>query len=165
MAGRKPLPKTEQPEKELPSAEQKTVELPSEEMPEKELPKPGNPENTVIIGGTVIEIKATKMKYERNRSALFYKVLETIPVVDVVSYGVGVFDADRDGDKCVFDFLVAATDNEALIRKNYNEMTSEDIEMILQIFKRVNRIDEKEEKQRKNLETATKESRSKKPSA
>lgn len=48
--------------------------VPSTEMTMKELPQVGNPENSVMIGGKPIEIKATKVKYQRNRTAAFYKI-------------------------------------------------------------------------------------------
>lgn len=54
------------PRKKLPDAEQKV----------KELPVVGNPENTVAIGDKLIEIKATKLKYQRNRTAAFYNILD-----------------------------------------------------------------------------------------
>lgn len=63
----------------------------------------------------------------------------------------GAFGDERDGDKAVMDFLIAATDNEQLIVDNYNEMDTGTIELILAIFKRVNKIDEKEAKL-KNLQ-------------
>ena len=73
MAPRKKLPATEQQQKNLPGTEQK----------EKELPKVGNPENTVVIGGKLIEIKPTKVKYQRNRTAAFYRVLDMYPLTDI----------------------------------------------------------------------------------
>lgn len=145
MAARKKIPLTEQENKPIPSADVAT----------KELPKVGIPENTVIIGGKPIEIKATKLKYQRNRTALFYKMLDLYPLADIMGYAAGTFGDDRDGDKCVMDFLIAATDNEQLILENYDDMDTETIEKILSIFRRVNRIDEKEAKI-KNLEAEKK---------
>lgn len=58
----------------------------------------------------------------------------------------GSFGDDRDGDKATMDWLIAATDDEQLILENYDSMDTETIERILSIFKRVNKIDEKEEK-------------------
>ena len=52
----------------------------------------------------------------------------------------------RDGDKALCDWLVAVTDDEDLIRENYNEIDSETIYKLLAIFRRINRINEKEEK-------------------
>lgn len=58
-------------------------------------------------------------------------------------------DDDRDGDKCLFDWLLAVTDNPELVKRHYNELSTETIEKLISIFKRINRIDEKEAK-RKN---------------
>ena len=66
------------------------------------------------------------------------------------------FGDDRDGDKATMDWLIAATDDEQLIIENYDEMDTGTIETILTIFKRVNRITEKEEKL-KNMNKPRKE--------
>lgn len=126
--------------------------LPEATAAKKELPKVGIPENTVKIGDKLIEIKPTKLKYQRNRTALFYKVLTMLPLPDILAMDAGSFGDDRDGDKCVMDFLIAATDDEQLIIDNYDEMDTGTIETILTIYRRVNKIDEKEAKQ-KNAET------------
>ena len=141
--------------KKLPSATQESKEIPSAEVKKKELPQIGVPENIVMIGGTPVEIKPTKLKYQRNRTALFYKMLDAYPLADIMGYAAGTFGDERDGDKCVMDFLIAATDNEQLILDNYDEMDTETIEKILSIFRRINRIDEKEAKL-KNLEAEKK---------
>ena len=130
--------------KELPSAETKGKELPPVTTETKELPKVGNPENTVMIGGKPIEIKPTKVKYQRNRTATFYRALDMYPLVDILAMEEGAFGDDRDGDKAVMDWLIAVT--EELILNNYDDMDTATIEKILSIFKRVNKIDEKEEK-------------------
>lgn len=147
----KKVPATEQSTVELPSTEQETKKLPGTEMKPKELPATGNPENTVIIGGELIEIKPTKLKYQRNRTAAFYKILDMYPLTDILAMGSGTFGDERDGDKAIMDWLIAATDNEELIVNNYDELDTGIIEKILSIFKRVNRIDEKEQKL-KNME-------------
>lgn len=126
--------------------------LPEATAAKKELPKVGIPENTVKIGDKLIEIKPTKLKYQRNRTALFYKVLTMLPLPDILAMDAGSFGDDRDGDKCVMDFLIAATDDEQLIIESYDEMDTGTIETILTIYRRVNKIDEKEAKQ-KNAET------------
>lgn len=130
--------------KKVPSAEQPLKELPNTQMKEKTLPSVGNPENTVMIGDTLVEIKPTKLKYQRNKTALFYKAFDMLPLPDIVSFEAGAFGDDRDGDKCVMDFLIAAVDDENVIVENYDEMDSETIYKIVSIFRRVNRIDEKE---------------------
>lgn len=68
----------------------------------------------------------------------------------------GSFGDERDGDKATMDWLIAATDNEALILENYDDIDTGTIEKILSIFRRVNKIDEKEAKI-KNAEKERKE--------
>ena len=137
--------------KALPDSNQETKILPLVENKIKELPKVGNPENTVMIGEEPIEIKPTKQKYQRNRTATFYRVLDMYPLVDILAMEAGSFGDERDGDKAVMDWLIAATDNEKLIIDNYDSMDTGMIEKILSIFKRVNKIDEKDAKL-KNME-------------
>lgn len=132
--------------KRIPSAEQQKKEIPDTAMEFKELPAVGNPENTVMIGGKLIEIKPTKLKYQRNRTALFYKAFDMLPLPDIIALDSGAFGDDRDGDKCVMDFLIAVTDDEKLIVENYDEIDTETIYAIVSIFRRVNKIDEKESK-------------------
>lgn len=135
-------------EKEIPDAEIQVKKTPSRRKKEKELPDVGNPENTVLIGDTLVEIKPTKLKYHRNNVASFYKIVEMVPLPDIMSMGSNAFGDGRDGDKALMDWLIAVVDDEQLIVDNYNEMNTETIEKILAIFKRVNKIDEKEEKQK-----------------
>lgn len=135
-------------EKEIPDAEIQVKKTPSRRKKEKELPDVGNPENTVLIGDTLVEIKPTKLKYHRNNVASFYKIVEMVPLPDIMSMGSNAFGDGRDGDKALMDWLIAVVDDEQLIVDNYNEMNTETIEKILVIFKRVNKIDEKEEKQK-----------------
>lgn len=142
----KKKPVVEQNEKALPEVGMEEKKIPDAEIKTKELPQTGNPDNTVIIGGQVIEIKPTKLKYQRNRTAAFYRVLEIYPLTDILAMEAESFGDDRDGDKATMDWLIAATDNEQLIVDHYDEMDTETIEKILSIFKRVNKITEKEEK-------------------
>ena len=152
MASRiKRQPNPEQEEKNLPEVGMKDKEVPSSEIKNKDLPKAGNAENVVIIGGKEIEIKPTKLKYQRNRTAAFYRLLEMYPLTDILAMEAGTFGDDRDGDKATMDWLIAATDDEQLIVENYDNMDTGVIEKILSIFKRVNRIEEKELKL-KNME-------------
>ena len=112
-------------------------------------------ENTVVIGDQLIEIRPTKLRYQRNRTAAFYKILEMYPVADVLAMESGAFGDDRDGDKALMDWLIAVFDDAALVTEYYDEMDTDTIEQLLAIFRRVNRIDEKEQKL-KNLQTARK---------
>ena len=129
--------------------------LPAPEQTDKGLPQIGSPENTVRIGDQLIEIKPTKLKYQRNRTAAFYRMLELYPLADILAMEAGAFGDDRDGDKALMDWLIAVTDDAELVRANYDSMDTGTVEQLLAIFRRVNRIDEKEQKQ-KNLQTAGK---------
>lgn len=165
MAQRKKVPTAEQPEKELPEVEQAQKKIPDavqadKDIPDaavrvREMPKVGKPENTIVIGGKLIEIKATKLKYQRNRTATFYHMLDLYPLSDILSMEEGQFGDDRDGDKALMDWLIAVTDDEELILQNYDEMTTEDVEKLLEIYKRVNKHVQKEANL-KNLERTQK---------
>lgn len=89
----------------------------------------------------------------RNGTANFYKALENVSLNDIFQWPVGVFGEgdNRDGDKAVMDWLIAATDNEKLIAENYEEMDVGQVNRILEIFKRVNKFVERDNS--KNAET------------
>lgn len=137
-------------EVEVPEVEIKDKALPDSEQRIRELPSVGNPENTVIIGGELIEIKPMKLIYQRNRTAVFYHALELYPLPDLLamepSKGQDMFGDGRDGDKALLDWLVAATDREDLMREHYNEIDTDTVYRILEIFRRVNKIDDREAK-------------------
>ena len=147
----------EQEKVEAPDLSQKTKMVPEPSKP-KELPPVGNPENTIVVGGKLIEIKPTKLKYHRNRTAVFYRALELYPLPDILAMGLdpktglSAFGDERDGDKALCDWLVAVFDDEDLVRENIDEFDSGMIYKILAIFRRVNKIDEMEEKL-KNVRT------------
>lgn len=82
-------------------------------------------------------------------------MLELYPLADILAMEAGAFGDDRDGDKAVMDWLIAVTDDEKLVTAHYDSLDTGVIEQMLSIFRRVNRIDEKETKQ-KNLLTARK---------
>lgn len=149
----KALPSAEQETKELPTPKQKRKRLPSTEIKQKALPDIGNPVNTIKIGDRLIEIKPTKVKYQRNKTAQFYKVLELYPLQEVFQMEAGTFGDERDGDKAVMDWLIAVFDDEQLVIENYDEFDTGTIEKLITIYKRINGIDEKEEKL-KNLARA-----------
>lgn len=146
MARAKAMPVAGQEIKKTPDAAPEEKPVPNAGMETKELPKVGNPENTVIIGGKLIEIKPTKLKYQRNRTAVFYHILELYPLSDILAMGPKSFGDGLDGDKKLYDWLVAVTDDEDLIREHYDEIDSDTIYRMLEIFRRVNKISEMEEK-------------------
>lgn len=133
-------------DKAMPEVGMEEKKIPSAETKKKEKPPVGNPENRVVIGGHEIEIKATKLKYQRNRTAALYRILDMYPLTDILAMEAGSFGDDRDGDKAVMDWLIAVTDDEDLIVENYDEITTEVVEKLLEIFKRLNKIEEKEAK-------------------
>lgn len=134
----------------------KSKPLPDAKQSVAELPQVGVPENTVRIGDDMREIKPTKLRYQRNRTAAFYKMIDTWPLAELLAMDEGAFGDDRDGDKCVMDWLIAVFDDEDFVVKHYDEMDTAFIEQVLAIFRRVNRIDEKEDKL-KNLTLGRKE--------
>jgi len=146
MARAKAMPAAGQEIKKTPDVAPEEKPVPNAGMETKELPKVGNPENTVIIGGKLIEIKPTKLKYQRNRTAVFYHILEMYPLSDILAMGPKSFGDGLDGDKKLYDWLVAVTDDEDLIREHYDDIDSDTIYRMLEIFRRVNKISELEEK-------------------
>ena len=122
----------------------------------EELPPAYKEENCIFIAGKPVEIKPTKLKYFRNKAASIYSVLKIVPLSEFLAYDKGIFDKERDSDQILLDFLVAVFDDEQLVRDNYNDMTAEDIEKVLEIFGRLNHINEKEEAARKNREAQAK---------
>ena len=146
MAKTKALPAAEHVIKDVPEVDTEIKELPEQGTTVKEMPQIGVPENTVKIGDELVEIKPMKLKYQRNRTGVFYHVLELYPLPDILAMGPQSFGDGRDGDKALLDWLVAATDREELVRENYNDMDTDTIYRILEIFKRVNKVAEREEK-------------------
>lgn len=141
----KAMPPEKQADREMPSNEIENVEIPEQEIKHVDLPAIGVPENTVVIGGQMIEIKPMKLKYVRNRTAAFRHILEMYPLSDILAME-NKFGDGRDGDKALYDWLVAVTDNEDLIRENYNEIDTGVIYQLLAINRRIEKVDEMEAK-------------------
>ena len=141
----KAMPAKKQVEKAMPETGLEKKELPEGGVKKKDLPQVGSPENTVMIGGKLIEIKPMKMKYVRNRTAAFRHILEAYPLSDILAME-NTFGDGRDGDKALFDWLVAVTDDEQLISENYDEMDTDTIYRMLAIHRRIDKVDEMEAK-------------------
>ena len=125
--------------------------------PEKtEMPSDNNENNCVIVDGQKIEIKPTKLKYFRNKGASGYGIIKAVPLHELLTYGKGVVDKERDADQLLYDFLVAAFDDSTFVRDHYDNMDAETVERVIRIFGRINYIDEKEEAARKNREAQVK---------
>lgn len=145
-----PAPPANKTRKSNPKPNTSQKEVPQETELNKAMPPEVNPENCVTINNEVYEIKPTKIKYQRNRTAAAYHILEAYPLADILAWEKGIVDPDRDGDQVVFDFLTAVFDNAKIVTRIYDNMTTYDVERILKIFKRLNKIDEKEEAAAKN---------------
>lgn len=152
----KALPEASEVKKPAPAARRKGKAIPEPKELDKALPSIEHEENCIQFGERKIEIKPTKLKYFRNRTASIYSALKIVPLNEFLAYDKGVFDKDRDSDQILFDFLIAVFDDGAFVKSHYDDMTTEDIEKILEIFGRINHIDEKEEAARKNRETQVK---------
>ena len=132
------------------SAQVETIPNASPEKAEK--PSDFIEENCVVVGDKKIEIKPTKLKYFRNKAASAYGIIKAVPLHELLTYGKGVLDENRDADQLLYDFLVAAFDDSTFVRDNYDNLDADTIDRIVKIFGRVNHIDEKEEAARKNKE-------------
>ena len=151
----KKLPEETELKKELPVESELDKEIPDAKELNKELPPVLNPENVIHVGDQDIEIKPTKLLYQRNRTASAYRILEIYPLPDILAMEKGILDPERDGDAIVFDFLTAVFDNKPggpdpvataeFVRTFYDSLTSEDIDRAVKIFKRLNHIEDKEE--------------------
>lgn len=137
---------TEQELKPIPNDGNKEKEIPKSYKKNKELPPTVNPENVITVDGDSIEIKPTILKYQRNKTAVFYRAIDQYPLTDILATEKGVFDPERDGDQALFDWCIAVTNDPKYVSKHFDQMDTEIIERMLSIFKRLNKIDEKEEK-------------------
>lgn len=136
--------------KKLPDKTQPEKKLPTAEIKEKEMPIAGNPANTVFFNGKLREIKPTKLKYFRSNTAGFYSLIEQAGLANVFSWPGGIIPGDdRDGDKMVFDWLMAVFDEQKFVDENYNDATTEEFLETIKVFKKVNKLD-KQEQERKN---------------
>ena len=136
------LPKQSDPKDTIPDASPQKEEKPSDVIEE----------NCVTIGDTKIELKPTKLKYFRNKAASAYGIIKAVPLHELLTYGKGVIDENRDADQLLYDFLVAAFDDSVFVSNHYDDLDADVIDKIVKIFGRLNHIDEKEEAARKNKE-------------
>lgn len=129
----KRVPRPKKLDKETPELQELNKELPEEAKLNKDLPPTVNPENVIRLGDQDIEIKPTKLLYQRNRTAMAYRILGIYPLPDVLAMEKGILDPERDGDAIVFDFLTAVFDNKKgdpdptgtaeMLKKYYDSMT------------------------------------------
>ena len=142
-------------DKQTPIQSEANKDVPEESKLNKKDPEIIPSENCIQIGGKIVEIKPTKLRYFRNKMASTFSVMRLVPLNEFLTYEKGTFDPKRDGDQQLFDFLVAVFDDPVFVREHYDDMTADDVEKIFKIFSRLNHIDEKDE-QRKNMEAQAK---------
>lgn len=151
---RKSLPKVNEEVKPVPEVTENTTPLPKPSAKKMAVPKVGNPANVVQFGDIEVELKPTKIKYQRDRTAAFYRMLKQMPLVDILALQDGILDPERSSDKMLFDWLIAVTDDPKIVTSNYDKLDSESIYKILEIFCRLNHIPEDEKKQKAQTEKA-----------
>lgn len=146
---RKSLPKVSEEAKPIPEVTEGSPPIPEASQRKMRTPKIGNPQNMIQFGDAEIELKPTKIKYQRDRTAAFYRVLKQMPLVDILALQDGLLDSQRSSDKMLFDWLIAVTDDAKLVTANYDKLDTETIYQILEIFCRLNHIPADEEKKQK----------------
>ena len=151
---RKSLPKVNENVKPVPEVTENTTPPPKPSAKKIDTPKTGNQANMVQFGDVEIELKPTKLRYQRDRTAAFYRMLKQMPLVDILALQDGILDPERSSDKMLFDWLIAVTDDPKLVTSNYDKLDSESIYRILEIFCRLNHIPEDEKKQKAQTEKA-----------
>lgn len=139
---------TEEPSTQLKQTEAENKQLSFEQ---ENKPAPVNKENFITVDGIEFEIKPTKFKYFRNAQAAIYNILIVMPLHEFVLIPAGKFDKKRDGDQMLFDFLCAVLDDAAFVEEHYDNFDAEVLERILEIYKRLNHISDREQ-ERKNRE-------------
>lgn len=151
---RKSLPRVNEDVKPVPEVTDNTPPPPKPTTKKMATPKIGDPQNVVQFGDVEIELKPTKIKYQRDRTAAFYRMLKQMPLVDILALQDGILDPERSSDKMLFDWLIAVTDDPKLVTANYDKLDSESIYKILEIFCRLNHIPDEEKKQKAQTEKA-----------
>lgn len=139
---KKPAPRRKAEPKQLP--ETQSVQLAAPSVQDKS--------NCVVLNGKSYEILPTRTKYFRTQWANGHVLLKHYTLSEI--FALTQERDGIDGDEAIYKFLVAVFDNEDLVKEVYDELDSEMLYRICDIFRRVNKIDEIEEHQ-KNLMAAT----------
>lgn len=151
---RKSLPKVNDNVKPMPEVTEAATPLPKHTEKKIKAPIVGNLANMVMFGDVEIELKPTKIKYQRDRTAAFYRMLKQMPLIDILALQDGILDPERSSDKMLFDWLIAVTDDPKIVTANYDKLDTESIYKILEIFCRLNHIPDEEKKQKAQTEKA-----------
>ena len=139
---KKPTPRRQTTKKQLPETQAIQMDTPSVQ----------DKSNYVVLNGKSYEILPTRTKYFRTQWANGHVLLKHYTLSEI--FALTQERDGIDGDETIFKFLVAVFDNEDLVKEVYDELDSETLYRICDIFRRVNKIDEIEEHQ-KNLMAAT----------
>ena len=143
---KKPAPEAKQDQVEIPEAGMENKPSPKKDITQKESPKILRPENVITIAGRDIEIKSTEIGYFRNNVANFYMMIDTYPISMLLMQREGFLGQEdgRNGDKALMDWMGAVVNDPEFIHDHYNEIDVDTIYRMLEIFKRVNHLDEME---------------------
>ena len=139
---KKPTPRRQTTKKQLPETQAIQMNTPSVQ----------DKSNCVVLNGKSYEILPTRTKYFRTQWANGHVLLKHYTLSEI--FALTQERDGIDGDEAIYKFLVAVFDNEDLVKEVYDELDSETLYRICDIFRRVNKIDEIEEHQ-KNLMAAT----------
>lgn len=127
-------------------------QMPEPEVQALETPTLLNNDNCVTLAGKVYEILPTRTKYFRTQWANGHVLLKHYTLSEI--FALTTERDGIDGDEAIYKFLVAVFDDEELVKSVYDDLDSQTLYRICDIFRRVNKIDEIEEHQ-KNLVAAT----------
>ena len=139
--------------KALPAVKHSSKDVTQAPPDKKSLPSTLDRERTVVILGEPYEIKPTKTKYFRTQWANGHVLLKNYTLSEI--YALCKDRDGVDGDDAIYKFLVATFDDESFVSRIYDELDTDTLYRIYEIFRRVNKIDEIEEHQ-KNLMAASK---------
>ena len=139
---KKPTPRRQTTKKQLPETQE--IQMDALSVQDKS--------NCVVLNGKSYEILPTRTKYFRTQWANGHVLLKHYTLSEI--FALTQERDGIDGDEAIYKFLVAVFDNEDLVKEVYDELDSETLYRICDIFRRVNKIDEIEEHQ-KNLMAAS----------
>lgn len=103
--------------------------------------------NCIVVNGKSIEIKPTRLKYFANNSVSFYRILDTVPLPQI--YMMSDDENGLDGETAILTFIAAVLDDLKLAKQIYKQMDAAQLLQLVEIFKRLNGIESREEAAKK----------------
>ena len=140
------MPKKSTQDIPVPEYEDTPTPLPEHEDVVIPNPETGDPANKVQFGKKMIELKPTRMKYQRDRTASLYRLLLNMSTVELLAIPDGRIDPNRSSDQMLYEWLIAVTDDPKLVAENYDLIDSDTVDKMVHIFCRLNHIKEEEPK-------------------